>query len=137
LPGDASAIARAFAERRDLTHLLFGIRDAARRVEQVEPVAEPGEHLARVAFGEAARQHEVRRKREDALRARGAMGKRGCLTDDGREIGVGCVDGQRGDLAGVGERQQQLIGAQIDRDDALRGGLDRTRRRRQQECHSP
>ncbi len=114
-------------EGGDLLDLLDGVFDAARRVEQLQPVAEPCQHFARGALGEAAGDHEVGLQIDHGLsvgsvvtEGAGGVGHEG----QGR---VGGVGRQGNDLPGVGEREQQFVGAKVDRDDSrrnarLRGG---------------
>ena len=96
------------------------IIDAVRRVDLDHPVAERLQHVAGGALGEAPRQHEVGRAADHGLGLGGIMTEPLCLLREEGQGRIGRIDREGRNLMGIGERDQQFVRAEIDRNDPLR-----------------
>ena len=94
--------------------------DVARRRDIDETIAEPFDQIARRKPGERPSDHEIRLDRDDRLAAIGIVPERRRAVGERRQPGVRRVGRQPRDLSGVGEGDEKLVRAQVDRDDAAR-----------------
>ena len=119
--GDERLAALGMAdESGDLADQRDRLVDALGRVEQLDAVAKLAEHVAGGELGVAAGEDQVGMEADDRLGAGGIVAERFRASAENDSCGIGGVDREAGDLAGIGECDQKLIGAQVDRDDPRR-----------------